>query len=131
MDKQITKLLKNHIAFAGSAEINGQPYIKAMLVNHRKNNVFYFDSNNSSVRVTQWAENPKACVYFYAAPFYKGVMLTGVMEIINDLDLKKKHWKPSMKFVYSGVDDPDYCILKFTAKNGRYYEGLKSTDFTL
>ena len=25
--------------------------------------------------------------------------------------------------------DPDYCVLKFTAQNGRYYSNFKSEDF--
>jgi len=28
-----------------------------------------------------------------------------------------------------GVTDPDYCVLKFTALNGRMYENFKSYDF--
>jgi len=28
-----------------------------------------------------------------------------------------------------GISDPDYCILKFTAENGRYYSHFRSTDF--
>ena len=30
-----------------------------------------------------------------------------------------------------GVDDPDYCVLKFTAEKGNYYHGLKNTDFII
>jgi general stress protein 26 len=28
-----------------------------------------------------------------------------------------------------GVTDPDYCVLKFTADNGRMYENFHSYDF--
>jgi len=132
MNRHIRKLLKKNIAFVGS-ESSGQPYIKAMLVSRREGgNVFYFDSNNGSVRAAQWKENPAACVYFYGRPIYRGVMLTGTMEIINDMKIKERHWKPSMKSIYKGgITDPDYCILKFTAQNGRYYSMLRSEDFDL
>ena len=104
-----------------------------MLISRREGgNVFYFDSNNGSSRVAQWKENPAACVYFYGKPIYRGVMLTGKMEIINDMEMKKRHWKPGMKHIYKdGVTDPDYCILKFTASGGRYYSMLRSEDFEI
>jgi len=130
MNKHIKKLLNKKIAFVGSVHDN-KPQIKSMLVNKREGgNVFYFASNNGSQRVKQWQENPNACVYFYAKPIYRGVMLNGTMEVINDMAVKQAQWHPSMKFVYKDgyVNDPDYCILKFTATSGRYYSMLKSED---
>ena len=39
-----------------------------------------------------------------------------------------KNW-----YVYKngGINDPDYCVLKFTAKNGRYYYWYKTDIFEL
>ena len=132
MNRHIRRLLKKKIAFVGS-ESDGEPYIKAMLVSKREDKgVFYFDSNNGSQRVAQWKENPNACVSFYGRPIYRGVMLSGKMEIINDMETKKRHWKRSMRAIYKGgVTDPDYCILKFTADNGRYYSMFQSEDFEM
>jgi len=130
MNKHIQKLLKKKLAFVGSVD-ESEPFIKCMMVSKREDNIFFFDSNNASVRAAHWKKNPNACLYFYGGPIYRGVMLSGTMEIINDMELKKAHWKPLMKFVYKGgVTDPDYCILKFIAKKGRYYYMYKSEDFT-
>jgi len=30
-----------------------------------------------------------------------------------------------------GVNDPDYCVLKFTGQSGRFYADLKSTNFII
>lgn len=30
-----------------------------------------------------------------------------------------------------GVTDPDYCVLKFTARFGSFYNGPNSTKFTI
>jgi general stress protein 26 len=50
----------------------------------------------------------------------------------HSTDNKKQHWKRSMKYIYKdGVTDPDYCILKFTATNGRYYSMLRSQDLEI
>lgn len=130
MNEHIKLMLNEKIVLVGS-EFDGKPFIKAMLVSRRESdNIFYFDSNNGSNRVAHWRENPAACVYFYDKPAYRGVMLTGTMEIINDLETKKKHWRSSMKAIYSGgVTDPDYCILKFLATSGRHYFMFQSEDF--
>ena len=132
MNRHIERLLRKKIAFVGSVA-EGQPFIKAMIVSRREGGkAFYFDSNNSSRRTAQWQEYPHACVYFYGLPIYRGVMLSGKMEVINDMDTKRKHWRRLMKSIYkSGVTDPDYCILKFTAETGRYYSMLKSEDFNI
>lgn len=130
MNRHIRRLMGKKIAFAGSVS-EGQPYVKAMLVARREGNVFYFD-NNGSQRAAQWAGNPNACLYFYGKPVYRGVMLLGKMEVVNDMERKQQHWKPGMKSIYKGgVEDPDYCILRFTAQSGRYYSMLSSEDFTL
>ena len=132
MNDHIKRLLNKKIAFAGS-ESGGNPYIKAMLVSRREDeNIFYFDSNNGSEHVAQWKENPAACIYFYDKPIYRGVMLSGTMEIINDMEMKKRYWKPSMNMIYKGgMTDPDYCILKFTAVIGKYYHMFQTEDFKL
>ena len=132
MEKQIERLLKKKIAFVGS-ESKGEPYIKAMIVARREgSNIFYFDSNNGSKRVAQWKKNPNACIYFNGGPVYRGVMLSGKMEIINDMEMKKLHWSPMMKMIYKGgVEDPDYCILRFTANKGRHYYMYESEDFEI
>ncbi|GHT31057.1 hypothetical protein AGMMS49574_12160 [Bacteroidia bacterium] len=43
---------------------------------------------------------------------------------------KRELWQRGDKMFYpQGVTDPDYCILKFTAKEGRYYCNLKTESF--
>lgn len=74
--------------------------------------------------------NPKASVYFYKRGrfSYEGIMLTGMMEVLQNEEIKKEIWRPGDTMYYSqGVDDPDYSVLKFTAAKGRrYYGGVKS-----
>lgn len=133
MNRHIKRLLKKKIAFVGSVS-DAKPYIKAMLVSEREgNHIFYFDTNSSSVRIAQWKENPNACIYFSSGKLiYHGVMLNGTIEITDDFEVKKRHWNVFSKIYYkSGISDPDYCIIKFTAVSGRYYSKLKSEDFYL
>ena len=57
-------------------------------------------------------------------------MLRGVMEVLHDSAAKEMIWKQGDEMYYpQGVTDPDYCVLRFTAQNGRYYSNFKSEDF--
>ena len=84
------------------------------------------------MRVTQYKDNPKASIYFCDKRFFRGVMLKGTMEVFEDDETKKMIWREGDTTYYPlGVTDPDYCVLKFTAKTGRYYSNFKSEDFTI
>jgi general stress protein 26 len=59
-------------------------------------------------------------------------MLRGTMEVLQDQPTKDRIWRDGDTMYYSlGVTDPDYCVLKFTAENGRMYENFKSYDFKI
>ena len=82
------------------------------------------------MRVTQYRANPKACVYFCDGQSFRGVMLKGTMEVLEDAVSKKLIWQEGDTMYYAkGVTDPDYCVLRFTAKSGRYYTNFSSEDF--
>lgn len=41
-------------------------------------------------------------------------------------------WRKGDEMYYSkGVTDPDYCVLRFAAQNGRYYSNFKSENFDI
>lgn len=55
------------------------------------------------------------------------------MLIVNDLDIKEKFWQRKFKNAYpeKSYTDPDFCLLKFIAKSGRYYSWYKINDFEI
>ena len=125
---------KQKTSFIGSVDAEGFPNMKAMLAPRRRENikVFYFTTNTSSMRTKQYRENPKACIYFCDQRFFRGVMLKGSMEVLEDAASKELVWQDGDTMYYSkGVTDPDYCVLRFTAESGRYYSNFKSEDFRL
>jgi general stress protein 26 len=135
--EQIAAFIKKQkVAFITSIDRNGFPNQKAMLkprkIDGMKN--FYFSTNTSSMRVAQYRDNPKASIYFYHKGLvkYEGVMLIGTMEVLEDAIMKQELWQIGDKMFYpKGVTDPDYCVLKFTAQEGRYYCDLKTDSFSL
>ena len=127
---------KRKVAFIASIDKEEFPNVKAMLRPRKIEGLktFYFSTNTSSIRVQQYRENPKACIYFYRKGLikYQGVMLKGTMEVLEYEVIKKECWQFGDKMFYpKGVTDPDYCILKFTAISGRYYCDLKTESFDI
>ncbi len=127
---------KQKIAIVTAIDEDGYPSQKAMFAPRRidGNTEFYFSTNTSSQKVEYFSKNPKASIYFYHQGKFKytGILLKGTMEILTDLESKKSIWKSTDTLYYHlGVTDPDYCVLKFTAKSGRIYEDLKTEDFLL
>ncbi len=123
---------KAGVSFIGSIDSDGFPNMKAMLPPRKREEIkcFYFTSNTSSMRVRQYRENAKACIYFCDRRFFRGVMLMGMMEVLEDSHSKEMIWQEGDTMYYPlGVTDPDYCVLKFTAHKGRFYSNFKSEDF--
>lgn len=105
---------KQGAAFIGSVSQDGFPNIKAMLPPRKRMGikVVYFTTNTSAMRTAQYKANPKACVYFCNRRFYRGVMLTSTMEVLEDSASKEIIWHESDTMYYpKGVTDPDYCVL--------------------
>ena len=132
-EKTIGNLVdKQGVSFIASTDSEGFPNMKAMLPPRKREGIhtFWFTTNTSSMRVSQYRENPKASIYFYDKRFFRGVMLKGTMEVLEDADAKEMIWQDGDTMYYpGGVTDPDYCVLKFTAQSGRYYSNFKSEDF--
>lgn len=122
---------RQRVCYIGSIGDDGYPNIKAMLSPRKRNGIreFFLSTNTSSQKVKSFRERPQACLYFCSRFFYRGLMLKGSVEILEDQDSKTMLWeKGDFLYYREGVTDPDYCVLKFTATSARYYSRLKSTD---
>ncbi len=125
---------KATVSIISSVDKEGFPNTKAMLPPRKREGIknIFFTTNTSSMRTKQYSENPKACIYFFDKRFFRGVMLKGIMEVLKDSKTKKMIWKNGDEMYYpKGVTDPDYCVLRFTAQNGRYYSNFKSENFNV
>lgn len=134
-EKTIGNLIdKQNVSFISSMDLDGFPNTKAMLPPRKREGIktFYFTTNTSSMRVSQYRGNPKACIYFCDRRFFRGVMLIGTMEVLEDSQSKEMIWQEGDTMYYpKGVTDPDYCVLRFTAVKGRFYSSFKSESFTI
>ncbi len=134
-NKTIGNLIdKANVAIISSVDEEGFPNSKAMLPPRKREGLkhIFFTTNTSSMRVKHYLNNPKACVYFFDKRFFRGVMLKGVIEVLQDRDSKEMIWRPGDEMYYpKGVTDPDYCVLRFTAQQGRYYSNFASENFEI
>ena len=135
--KKIEKFIdRQNVSFICSVDDEQCPNVKAMLKPRKRIGLttFYFSTNTSSMRVKQYQENPNSSIYFYHKGLFKyvGVMLIVKMEVLTDQETKNMIWKKGDTIFYKkGVTDPDYCVLKFTAYKGRYYQDLKTESFDI
>ncbi|MBQ8965036.1 pyridoxamine 5'-phosphate oxidase family protein [Ruminococcus sp.] len=135
-DKIQRFIARQKVAFICSVDEEGYPNVKAMLRPRKSEGLgsFYFSTNTSSMRVKQYQNEPKACIYFYHKGLikYEGVMLKGRMEVLTDQKTKEMIWRKGDTLFYKGgVTDPDYCVLRFSAESGRYYCDLRTESFRI
>jgi pyridoxamine 5'-phosphate oxidase len=114
-----------------SLDENGYPNVKAMFKSiHDGLKTFYFSTNTSSMRTQQFMHCPKASLYFHGPEQINGLMLVGDMEVLSDVESKRKLWHEGDERYYPlGPTDPDYSVLRFTARTGNYYHALRKHLF--
>ena len=125
---------KQSICYISSIDENGFPNTKAMLKPRKRNGVkeIYLTTNTSSLKVKSFRNNAKACLYFCDRRFFRGIMLKGLVEILEDQESKDMIWQDGDEMYYpEGKTDPDYCVIKFTSLSARYYSNFKSVDIDL
>lgn len=125
---------KSKTAMISYMDDQGYPVTKAMLAPREREGikVFWFTTNTSSNKVKCFRENKKASIYFADYRFFRGISLSGTVEILENQEDKERIWRMGDTMYYKeGVTDPDYCVLKFTAVRGRYYSNFKSEDFEI
>ncbi len=125
---------KQSICYISSIDKDGYPNTKAMLKPRKRNGIkeIYLSTNTSSLKVQSFRGNPRACLYFCDKRFFRGLMLKGTVEVLEDQASKDMIWKLGDTMYYKqGKTDPDYCVLKFTAISARYYSNFRSEDIEI
>lgn len=123
---------KAKTAYLSYLDSEGFPATRAMLAPREREGirVFWFTTNTSSRKVARLRAEPRASIYFVDQRFFRGVCLTGRVEVLESPEAKERIWREGDTLYYpGGVADPDYCVLRFTAQRGRYYSNFKSEDF--
>lgn len=84
--------------------------------------VFYFMTSRSTPKVAQINKNPKCSLYCYDNATHHAMRLFGTVELIDDEQMRRQYWDDSFcQFGYSGVDDPEFILMRFTPREYKYY----------
>lgn len=135
----ISLVKRSNFAMLGTNSEDGYPNIKAMFnmntiqkIESDNLKTIWFSTNTSSKKVAQLKRDPRACVYFADFDQFQGLMLVGNVEVLQDIESRRLLWnEDSEKYYPLGVTDPDYSVLRFTARWGNYYHALSNVTFEL
>ena len=79
-------------------------------------------TNTGSGHVQHFLKDGRASLYFSDDASFEGLNLTGNVTVHFERPWKEMLWhEGDEKYYPKGIDDEDYCILEFTADEGRYY----------
>ncbi len=92
----------------------------------------WFSTNTSSQRVAVLLKDSKSCVYYVDQENFMGLMLVGKIEVLQDEESRKRLWfEGAERYYQQGINDPDYCVLRFKAERGNFYHRLENIDFVV
>ena len=87
----------------------------------------YFTTNTSSAKISQLQGDERVAVYYHMVGEFRGLMLSGTMEIIENPQLKQEIWQPGWELYYHhGEADPDYSVLRLDTIWAKYYHGQET-----
>jgi len=90
----------------------------------------YISTNTSSAKYEHIQKNPKICVYYCDPEDFKGVMFGGEVEVIDDMDIKRKIWLDWwIRYYPEGLEDPDYLLLRLNPETAQFYYRLQKVEF--
>jgi general stress protein 26 len=60
------------------------------------------------------------------------ITLVGRLEVLTESDIKNEMWQEPLGSIYSGPDDPEYCVIRFNTERYKiFFDDGKSTESTL
>lgn len=132
IDQALALLESSRHCLVGTNAEDGFPNIKTMRNRkHEGLKTIWFKTDTFSMRVQQLKKDNKACVYCLDANSSRGLMLLGHIEILHDLESKKMIWiKGEEKYNPLGVDDPEWCVLRFTATRANVVDAMQNKSLT-
>ena len=75
------------------------------------------------------ARDNRAAVCFASEEY--SITLRGKLEILTDAASKQENWYAGLENHFSGADDPNYCVLRFTTEKYKLFVDCKETEGAL
>ncbi len=108
------------------------PSLVELFGKHDDDFLIYFTTNTSSNKITQIRANPKVSAYYCIPDNFHGMMVSGNIEIVLDLEIKKMLWQDGWESYYpEGPDDPDNTVLRLRPNFARGWYNSAKFEFKL
>lgn len=92
-----------------------------------ENLTMFFTTNASSTKISHLRADPRVSVYYSTVGEFRGLMLSGTMEIVEDKALMHEIWQPGWELYYHhGMEDPEFSVLRFSCEWAKYYHGQET-----
>ena len=93
---------------------DGYPYTTTISIKKADGIRWLILTTGKSAKTDMIERCNKASICVNAAEYH--ISLTGTIELLTDPESKKEFWNDNMNEYYSGWDDSNYCVLKFTTE---------------
>lgn len=81
----------------------------------------WFATDKESPKIAEIEANPRVAVTLQEGNVF--VSLTGRAEVVRDRAKVEEQWSEFWKVWFSGKDDPNLVLLRFTSDEGEYWDG--------
>lgn len=86
----------------------------------------YFPLNRYSTRFRQAMNCPKTSLYYYDVTTGEICQLKGFCTLVKDPKICAQFWQQDWENQFpDGVNDPDFALMRFEARDLQYYDGTK------
>jgi pyridoxamine 5'-phosphate oxidase len=100
------------------------PILKSFFEQLQDDFTLIFTTNTSSTKIKDIESNRAVSVYYCDPETWRGVMFSGLIEIVTDMTIKKSIWHPEWSRYYlSGYDDPDHSVLRLNPTMAKGWTG--------
>jgi len=91
-----------------------------------------FTTNTSSAKVGDLRTNAAASAYYCLVEEWRGLMLGGEVEVVDDPGIRRAIWHDGWEMYYpSGYDDPDHTVLRMRPTVARGWDGGSTFELDL
>jgi len=111
-----------HVA-AVATVAGGLPAVRFMVLNGFEDMTFVSGTMKATRKVEQLRKNPNAAMSIWSGKEFTDpyVVIQARGEVHDDVKTKKKYWNPMFEQYFKSVDNPDFVVLVFTAREIEYH----------
>ena len=106
------------------------PSVVELFKNHDRDLLVYISTNTSSNKARQIRANPKVAFYYCIPEQWRGLMLGGEAETLEDIELKRKIYQEGWEIYFpEGPGDADFALFRLMPVVAKYYQSLDVCEF--